>query len=100
MEVYSKQEVDALLAEALAPILQELAERRAGAGTIWIDQQQAMELTGRSSGWFYQNRVSGRLPITLMPPEDGSQRLRYSYADCVAYGRKHGHLPPAHLTNQ
>ncbi|MBT2557556.1 hypothetical protein J7E24_07160 [Hymenobacter sp. ISL-91] len=96
-EVYTKQEVDELLAEALAPILKELAERRAGAGVIWVDQQEAMKLTGRSVGWFYQNRTNGKLPIALMPPEEGSQRLRFSYADCVAYGRKHGHLPPAHL---
>lgn len=94
-EMYTKQEVDDAILAAVGPLKAEIKELKGEVGTVWIDQEDAQKLTGRSYSWFYQNRTAGTLPITMMPRTHGSRRVKYSRADCIAYGRKHGYLPPA-----
>lgn len=63
----------------------------------WVPLEKAMELTGRSRGWFYDHRQRGTLPITMLPRCKANKRTKYSRADCIKYGRDNSILPPAHL---
>lgn len=99
MEVVPKEQYDKDMAGLREQIesLQLNMKAFMAAQPDWVPLEEAMRLTGRSRGWFYDRRDKVSLPITMQPRSEANKRTMYLRSDCVSYGRSIAILPPAHL---
>lgn len=96
VELYTKPEIDALLAPLQRRLLQlatafcALKESQ----SEWVTQEEACRLAGRSRRWFTQRRMTDTLPIAMQPRTADNGRIFFLRADCVKYARENRILPP------